>query len=100
VAACRPWIQAEVALLAPRLVLPVGALAIAEVLGHEGPLKDVIGSKRRATFHGQEVDVIALPHPSGASTWHRTEPGKSLLARALKLVAAHEAMRAALTSSS
>lgn len=99
VEACRPWVRAEVALLRPRLVLPVGALAIAEVLGHEGPLKDVIGGVRRATFHGVEVDVIALPHPSGASTWHRTEPGKSLLEKALRRVASHEAMRAALTSS-
>jgi uracil-DNA glycosylase len=100
VAACRPWIAAEVQVLQPKLVLPVGALAIAEVLGHTGPLKDVIGLARRATFHGVEVDVIALPHPSGASTWHRMEPGKSLLARALSLLKKHPAMREALTSSS
>jgi uracil-DNA glycosylase len=42
---------------------------------------------------GHELDVIALPHPSGASTWHRTEPGKSLLARALTMIAKHEAWR-------
>ena len=27
-------------------------------------------------------DVIPLPHPSGASTWHRSDPGKSLTAEA------------------
>ncbi|HBH35783.1 MAG TPA: uracil-DNA glycosylase, partial [Gammaproteobacteria bacterium] len=37
------------------------------------------------------VDVIALPHPSGLSTWHRTEPGKTLLTRALRLIKEHPA---------
>ena len=37
------------------------------------------------------ADLIALPHPSGASTWHRTEPGKTLLHQALKRIAAHPA---------
>jgi uracil-DNA glycosylase len=34
-----------------------------------------------------------LPHPSGASPWHRMEPGKTLLNRALKLVAKHPAVK-------
>jgi len=33
-----------------------------------------------------------LPHPSGASPWHRMEPGKTMLGQALKLVAAHPAI--------
>jgi uracil-DNA glycosylase len=37
--------------------------------------------------------MIPLPHPSGASTWHRSEPGKSLLTRSLRLIAAHPAVR-------
>jgi uracil-DNA glycosylase len=32
-----------------------------------------------------------LPHPSGASPWHRIEPGKNLLQRALRLIVAHPA---------
>ena len=39
------------------------------------------------------MDVIPLPHPSGASTWHRTEPGKTLLHDALQQIAAHPAWR-------
>jgi uracil-DNA glycosylase len=42
---------------------------------------------------GVSFDVIALPHPSGASTWHRTEPGKTLLAQALAKIAAHPAWK-------
>ncbi len=92
---CRGWLEEEVRLLAPTLVLPVGGLAITQVLGHEGPLAEVVGTCRKATWHGAAVDVLSLPHPSGASTWHRTEPGRTLLARALVLLGTHPAMRAA-----
>jgi uracil-DNA glycosylase len=91
---CRTFLEREVQILKPRLVVPVGTLAIEQVLGHKGPLCDVIGSLQRVRFHGRQVEVIALPHPSGASTWHRTEPGKSLLGRALQRFAAHPEARA------
>jgi uracil-DNA glycosylase len=32
-----------------------------------------------------------LPHPSGASTWHRVEPGKTLLAQGLVKISRHPA---------
>ena len=86
---CRTYLEREVSILRPKLVIPVGTLAIEQVLGHEGPLAEVVGTTRRARYHGHETDVIALPHPSGASTWHRMEPGKTLLARAMRLIARH-----------
>ncbi|MBE7453673.1 MAG: uracil-DNA glycosylase family protein [Kofleriaceae bacterium] len=89
---CRTYLAAEVALLRPRLVLPVGKLAIAQVLP-AAPLADVVGRVHATTFHGVATDVIPLPHPSGASTWHRTEPGKTLLAQALELIGRHPAWR-------
>jgi len=96
IARCKPFVAGEVAILQPDLVLPVGTLAIEQVFGKKGPLTDFVGEARRLTWMQREVDVIALPHPSGASTWHRTEPGKTLLARALALVARHPALREAL----
>jgi uracil-DNA glycosylase len=92
---CRPFIAREVEICQPSLILPIGTLAIEQVLGHKGPLVDVVGQLRRVTFHGVEADVIALPHPSGASTWHQMEPGKTLLAAAMERVAAHPAIREA-----
>src|SRR6185436_7625101 len=89
---CSEWLQREFALLEPELVLPVGKLAIAQFLG-ERPLVETIGRKFRVNFHGSEADCIPLPHPSGASPWHRIEPGKTLLNRALGLVAKHRAVR-------
>ena len=81
--------------LGQKLVIPVGRLAIAEVLGRQEPIAAVVGRQVRAHFHRLEVDVICLPHPSGASTWFKLEPGKSLLARALRLLADHPEMRRA-----
>jgi uracil-DNA glycosylase len=93
IARCQTFLEREVAILEPDLVLPVGTLAIEQVLAHKGPLADLIGTTRRVRYHGRDVDVIALPHPSGASTWHRTEPGKTLLVKALGLVKNHSAVR-------
>jgi uracil-DNA glycosylase len=56
----------------------------------------VVGTLRHAEWHGREVDVVALPHPSGASPWHKIEPGKGLLDNALRKLARHPAMRASL----
>jgi len=86
---CMTYLEREVAILRPKLVVPVGTLAIEQVLGHKGPLAEVVGKAVRARYHGHETDVIALPHPSGASTWHRMEPGKTLLGRAMRLLAGH-----------
>jgi uracil-DNA glycosylase len=92
IANCSAWLEREFALLQPTLVLPVGKLAIAQFLG-ERPLVETIGQKFQITYRGHAADCIPLPHPSGASPWHRIEPGKTLLGRALGLVAEHEAVQ-------
>jgi uracil-DNA glycosylase len=92
---CRPFLAQEIEVLQPELVLAVGTLAITQVLGPIGKLDGLIGTQRRVTWHGVELDVIALPHPSGASPWHKMEPGKTLLGQALQLVKKHPAVRAA-----
>jgi uracil-DNA glycosylase len=92
---CRSFLQREIEILHPNLVIPVGSLAIEQVLGHKVPLAEVVGRREWIRYHGVEVDVIALPHPSGASTWHRTEPGVRLLKKALRLIAWHSEVRKA-----
>jgi uracil-DNA glycosylase len=42
---------------------------------------------------GHHFDLIPLPHPSGASPWHRMEPGKTLLKQAMELIVAHGAFQ-------
>ena len=75
--------------------LPVGKLAIAQFLEFE-KLAEVIGKRHRAQIDGHSFDMIPLPHPSGASTWHRTEPGKTLLRKALSLIKRHSSFKSLL----
>jgi uracil-DNA glycosylase len=93
VARCGRHLAREIALLRPELVIPVGKLAIAQLIPDVDQLAGVIGQARRGAHAGAAFDVIALPHPSGASTWHRMEPGKTLLARALAEIGRHPAWR-------
>ncbi len=74
----------------------VGTLAIEQVLGEKLKLEEIVGRVVTTRYFGREVDVIALPHPSGASPWHKMDPGKSLLARALDKLRHHSAMQAAI----
>jgi uracil-DNA glycosylase len=92
IAASRGFLEREVAILRPRLVVAVGRLAIEQVLGTAPRLDAVVGRRLRVRYHGAEVDVIPLPHPSGASTWFKVEPGKTLLGRALRELARHPEM--------
>lgn len=91
IANCGGWLEKEIEILEPELVIPVGKLAIEQFLAG-APLDRVIGKTFRASVQGRRFDLIPLPHPSGASPWHRMEPGKTLLAEALKKIAAHPAM--------
>lgn len=93
IAACAHWLQAEVGLLTPQLVIPVGKLAIAQFMTYQS-LEAHIGQSFRCSYAGHTFDLIPLPHPSGASPWPRQEPGKSLLRQALQRLAAHPAMLA------
>lgn len=91
VANCSVWLKRELNILKPDLVIPVGKLAIAQFLPLQ-KLDQIIGRKFEVISSvGYSFDVIALPHPSGASPWHRKEPGKSLLKKALKLIVKHPA---------
>ena len=92
---CSKWLDAEIELLRPQLIIPVGRLAIEQFMD-VGKLVDVIGHEFELEENGNVIDIIPLPHPSGASTWHRMEPGIGLLQRSLALIEHHLAWRALL----
>jgi uracil-DNA glycosylase len=89
---CSTWMNDEIDLLQPQLIIPVGKLAIAQFIAFD-KLDEVIGrilpirDKRRA------FDLIPLPHPSGASPWHRIPPGLDLLGKAMRRIARHPALK-------
>lgn len=90
---CSSWMDEEIKILKPRLVIPVGRLAIAQLIDCR-KLEDVIGRGFRVERAGHRLDLIPLPHPSGASPWHKISPGKELLEKAMRKIARHPAMRA------
>lgn len=65
---CRPWLDAELRLVRPPLLVLVGRLAIVTLLGPQ-PLRDVVGGAHVVHHAGGESLAIPLPHPSGASSW-------------------------------
>ena len=96
---CAFWMNDEIRLLQPRLIIPVGRLAIVQFIDRARlagkadsfpcRLEKIIGRKFRVVHAGHRFDLIPLPHPSGASPWHKIPPGKALTERALKLIARH-----------
>jgi len=81
IALCAPWLEREVALVRPKILLLVGQLAIERFIG-KVPLGDVVGTMRR---EGDRV-LIPLPHPSGASRWLNQPENRALLDRALRIL--------------
>jgi uracil-DNA glycosylase len=89
-ALCRPYLQRELALLRPRIILLVGGMAIEAFLGQRR-LEDVVG----AEFARDGVRLLPLPHPSGVSRWLNAPAHQALLAAALDRLAAWRAELAA-----
>jgi uracil-DNA glycosylase len=90
---CSSWMNEEFEILRPHLVIPVGRLAIAQFIALD-KLEHIIGRKFVINGHGITFDLIPLPHPSGASPWHKLLPGRELTERAMRKIARHQAMLA------
>ena len=63
-ALCRPYLDEELRLIQPRMILAVGGMAIDHFLGRSS-LEAVVGTL--ATVDGRAV--LPLPHPSPVSRW-------------------------------
>jgi len=83
---CAGWLDAELELLRPRVLIPVGQMAITRVLG-SGSLEDRVGR----TF-GDGPLVVPLPHPSGQSRWLNDVANRDRLARALDVLSEQRAL--------
>lgn len=86
-AACAPWLDRELALVRPALVLPIGRLAIDRFLGPR-PLAALVGAVHEVTVAGVAMRVVPLPHPSGASGWLNAPAHRELLEDAVALLRA------------
>lgn len=77
-ALCAPFLERELAIVAPEVIIAVGRPAIERLVG-AGPLDRLVGGSFR---DGTRV-VVPLPHPSGANLWLNDTAHQALLAQAL-----------------
>jgi uracil-DNA glycosylase family 4 len=84
---CSFWREWELELLRPKLIVPVGGLAIRLLLG----LASLDASVGERIEHGDAV-AVPLPHPSGVSRWMNLPENRSRVEHAVDLI--HAELRA------
>jgi uracil-DNA glycosylase len=80
VANCAHWLDTELRLLKPKVLILVGQLAIARFLG-PGRLEDRVGLD-----FGERPVMVPLPHPSGQNRWLNDPANRQRLDTALALL--------------
>jgi uracil-DNA glycosylase len=85
---CSDWLENELTIIRPKLLIPVGRLAIERFLPPL-PLDQLIGKAHRVKHVGGVSNVIPLPHPSGASSWIHQNGNRALVDVALQLIRAN-----------
>ncbi|MDQ2905186.1 MAG: uracil-DNA glycosylase [Chloroflexota bacterium] len=81
-ALCRPYLEAELCIVRPKVILLVGTMAIEAFFG-KVRLENIIG-----TFEEREgMLLLPLPHPSGVSRWLNDLAHQALLQQALRILA-------------
>jgi uracil-DNA glycosylase family 4 len=81
VALCRPYLETEIRLLRPKVVLLVGTMAIEAFFG-KVRLEEIIG-----TFEERDgMLLLPLPHPSGVSRWLNDPAHQQLHEKALTIL--------------
>ena len=83
---CSGWLDAEIALIRPTVIIPVGRLAIERFLGN-APLADLVGRMHELDRLPGRPIAIPLPHPSGASSWVHSPGHIDLVRASLRLIA-------------
>ncbi|MEA2765055.1 MAG: uracil-DNA glycosylase [Gemmatimonadaceae bacterium] len=83
---CGDWLDNELRIIRPKVLIPVGRLAIERFLPSL-PLSELIGTRHTVQHIGGRSTVIPLPHPSGASSWIHEADNKALVDKAIALIA-------------
>lgn len=109
-ALCRAYLEHELRIIKPRLLIPVGGLAIKLFYPAKARLVDIIGTisyfpreilTDPECFHSAETHqvsdfdpaldqrgcwLVPLPHPSGASLWPNKAENRILIERAIQML--------------
>ena len=82
---CRPFLNQEIELVDPQLIIPIGKLAINLFYPSNAKLTEIIGTEVQINSRW----IVPLPHSSGASRWHQIETNQLLIDKAIELIRQH-----------
>lgn len=82
---CRPFLDEEIRLVDPQVIIPIGGLAIRLFYPNKLKLIEIIGTEME--IEGRRI--VPLPHSSGASRWHQIEEHRALIQKAIGLIRGH-----------
>jgi len=82
---CRPFLDREIELVDPQVIIPIGRLATNLYFPKTKNLNEIIGSQLQVDGRW----IVPLPHSSGASRWHQIEENRLLIDRAISLIQEH-----------
>jgi uracil-DNA glycosylase len=80
---CRHFLDEEIEMISPELIIPIGRLAIERYFGNDATLEGLIGMEKKIDSRW----IIPLPHPSGASRWHQIPENRKRIDAAIQLIA-------------
>jgi uracil-DNA glycosylase family 4 len=84
-ALCRPFLEQEISIVNPTLIIAIGRLAIDLFYDSDDALSEIIGTEKRQADHW----IVPLPHPSGASRWLQIQDHRQRIDRAVLLIRRH-----------
>ncbi len=84
-ALCRVFLDQEIELVNPLVIIPIGRLAINLFYPRKKVLREIIGTQQKIAGRW----IIPLPHSSGASRWHQLKENRLLIDRAISLIREH-----------
>ncbi len=64
IAQCRPFLERQIELLAPKMILVVGRIASLALLETEATMASLRGREHRVAIGGRDIPVVATYHPA------------------------------------
>ena len=80
---CAAYLDRELELVDPDLIITVGTLALERLVGRV-KLDDVVGQALAVEIAGRQRTLVPLPHPSGVSRWLNEPTNQAKLRQALQ----------------
>ena len=84
-ALCRPWLNGEIDLVRPRLIVTLGRMAADALIpgARRESLATLVGTLHQVDFGHGPIPVIPLPHPSGVGRWLNDPANRTLVDQGL-----------------